>query len=158
MNVDSASIYDRDWIVARIPHQGSMCLLNAVRSWDATHARCAASSHRDLANPLRHRNRLGAACAIEYAAQAMAVHAALLNGSNSRPAVGYLTSARAVEMHVEQLDDMQDDLDIVVERLSATDTSVLYDFSVSAGEQLLARGRATVVLDAAALEVGVLAS
>ena len=25
---------DRAWIAARIPHQGSMCLLDAVESWD----------------------------------------------------------------------------------------------------------------------------
>lgn len=151
MNIERTQNYDRDWIAARIPHQGSMCLLDAVRSWDATRAQCSASSHRDLTNPLRHRNRLGAVCVIEYAAQAMAVHAALLSDSNARPAVGYLTSARAVELHVERLDDVRHDLDILVERLSATDTSVLYDFSVSAGEQLLAHGRATVVFDAGEL-------
>ncbi len=82
----------------------------------------------------------------------MAVHAALLSDSNTRPSVGYLTSARAVELNVVQLDTVQGDLDIVVRRLSATDTSVLYEFAVSAGEELVARGRATVVLDAGFLQ------
>jgi len=172
-------IYDRAWIAARIPHQGSMCLLDGVRSWDTARAICTASSHRDMHNPLRHRGRLGAACAIEYAAQAMAVHAALLFENNAtaaalfseqnaavllsehtpaekisaravtRPAAGYLTSARAVQLQIARLDDIAADLDIDVERLSGADTSVLYGFTVSAAGKLLVSGRAAVVLDAA---------
>ena len=120
---------DRAWIAARIPHQGDMCLLESVREWSAAHARCSANSHRAAGNPLRHRDRLGAACAIEYAAQAMAVHAALLAdavGENAqRPKAGFLTSARAVQLAVARLDDIADDLDIEVERMSGTAASVL---------------------------------
>ncbi|HSB95255.1 MAG TPA: hypothetical protein VLC91_02335 [Spongiibacteraceae bacterium] len=151
--------YDRAWIAARIPHQGSMCLLDGVRSWDAARVICTTSSHRDMNNPLRHRDRLGAVCAIEYAAQAMAVHSALLleniedekiaAHTATRPAAGYLTSARAVQLQVARLDDITADLDIEVERLSGADSSVLYGFTVSAAGKLLASGRAAVVLDAA---------
>ncbi len=69
---------DHAWIAAHIPHQGSMCLLDAVLHWDSQHLVCCATSHRHAGNPLRQFDRLGAACGIEYAAQAMAVHGVLV--------------------------------------------------------------------------------
>lgn len=151
------TIGDREWIAARIPHQGAMCLLDRVQSWDAQRAHCVASSHRRLDNPLRLGERLNAICAIEYAAQTMAVHAALLatvsDTQTSRPAAGYLASARAVEFFVERLDDIDTDLDIEVERLSGDAGSVLYQFALRSNAFVLVSGRAAVVLDAATVVV-----
>ena len=87
---------DRVAIAARIPHQGSMCLLDAVLAWDSGQIHCRASSHRQPDNPLRAAARLGAACGIEYAAQAMAVHGALLAPAGAPPRPGYLASVRSV--------------------------------------------------------------
>ena len=70
---------DRAAIARRSPHQGRMCLLERVLDWDAAQIRCGAVSHRDAGNPLRAHDRLAAACGIEYAAQAMAVHGSLLS-------------------------------------------------------------------------------
>jgi predicted hotdog family 3-hydroxylacyl-ACP dehydratase len=154
MTDTTATSRDRSWIAARIPHQGSMCLLDAVRAWDATRAQCVARSHRAADNPLRNRGRLGAVCAIEYAAQAMAVHAALLAesaGANAqRPGAGFLASARAVHLAVARLDDIAADLEIEVERMSDASDSVLYRFAISAGGRAIATGRAAVMLDAGA--------
>ena len=79
-----------------------MCLLEGVSSWDERSIRCIAVSHRDPGNPLAADGHLGAACGVEYAAQAMAVHGALLQpqpqGAN---AFGMLTSARAVFSYSE---------------------------------------------------------
>ena len=36
---------DRAWIAARIPHQGSMCLLDAVESWAEQQIVRRATSH-----------------------------------------------------------------------------------------------------------------
>lgn len=72
---------DRNWIEQHIPHKGRMCLLDAVVSWDATRIRCRSASHRAPDHPLRAHGRLGIACGIEYAAQAMAVHGALVAAS-----------------------------------------------------------------------------
>lgn len=80
------AVLDRAWIAAHIPHQGSMCLLDAVREWSGEAITCTASSHTDPANPLRADGRLGAANGIEYAAQAMAIHGALLAGDGSEAA------------------------------------------------------------------------
>src|SRR6476646_6259294 len=108
---------NRDWIAAHIPHQGTMCLLDGVEIWDAQQIRCIASSHRDAANPLRAHGRLGAACGIEYAAQAMAVHGALLASGEDGLKQGYLASVRSVQLHVPRLDDIADALIVEAERL-----------------------------------------
>ena len=140
------------WLLAHLPHQGSMCLLDRVDSWDAQHIQCSASSHRAPDNPLRAHGRLGAACGIEYAAQAMAAHGALLAAADSAPRVGYLASVRAVELKVARLDDIAADLRIEAERLSGDDNTILYAFSVLAEQSLLLSGRAIVVLDATLLD------
>ncbi|MEW6415919.1 MAG: 3-hydroxylacyl-ACP dehydratase [Pseudomonadota bacterium] len=139
---------DRAWLLAHLPHQGSMCLLDAVSDWDPQRIHCKASSHRDTANPLRAHNRLGAACGIEYAAQAMAAHGALMAGTHAAPRAGYLASVRGVELQVARLDDIAANLDVEAERLSGDGNTVLYGFCVSAAGRELLRGRAAVVLDA----------
>ena len=137
---------DQAWIAAHIPHAGSMCLLEGVVEWDAGHVACRADNHRRLDHPLRQFGRLGAACGIEYAAQAMAVHGALLSqrGPAARP--GMLVSARQVTLHVGRLDDVQAALRIRAERLGDGDPLLLYAFSVSAGGRTLLEGRACVLL------------
>ena len=129
-----------------------MCLLDAVTEWDAQRIRCTASSHRAPDNPLRAHDRLGAACGIEYAAQAMAAHGALLAADDSAPRAGYLASVRGVELHVSRLDDIAANLEVEAERLSGDDNTILYGFRVSAAGRELLSGRAAVILDAAVLD------
>lgn len=137
---------DRVAIAARIPHQGSMCLLDAVLAWDSGQIHCRASSHRQPDNPLRAAARLGAACGIEYAAQAMAVHGALLAPEGAPPRPGYLASVRSVQLAVDRLDDLPQDLDIIAERLSGDEHNILYHFRVEHAGDLLLSGRAAVML------------
>ena len=143
---------DHAWIASHIPHQGSMCLLDRVEAWDEQQIHCRATSHRDAANPLRAQGRLGAACGIEYAAQAMAVHGALLAPpGEARARVGYLVSVRGVQMRVARLDDIAAELDVTATCLMRDDNQLLYEFTVAADGQLLVQGRAAVVINAAAL-------
>ena len=134
-----------------------MCLLDAVTTWDAERIVCQANSHRASDNPLRAEGRLGAACGVEYAAQAMAVHGALLAESGeatcagAAPRVGYLASVRSVTLHVQRLDTITTDLTVTAERLLGDANHILYSFRLEAGPQLLLEGRAAVVLDAATL-------
>lgn len=123
-----------------------MCLLDTVIYWDASSIHCRAVSHRLPDNPLRSHGRLGASCGIEYAAQAMAVHGALLAESNA-PKSGYLVSARSVEFHVHSLDDI--DHDLIIEAVCAMrdEEHMLYEFQIKASERLLMQGRAAVVLN-----------
>jgi len=142
---------DRAWIAAHIPHQGSMCLLDTVVDWSPSDIRCRASSHRADDNPLRADARLGAAAGIEYAAQAMAVHGALLAPADATPRQGYLTSVRGVQLQVSRLDDLTDDLDIHAERLSGDGNTILYQFALTHRGQPVLNGRAAVILDAGQL-------
>lgn len=138
--------FDHAWIAAHIPHQGSMCLLDSVEAYDAQQVRCIARSHRSANNPLRARGRLAAASGIEYAAQAMAVHGALLaEGAEARP--GFLASVRSAVLHVGRLDDIEQDLTIQAVRVTGDCDTVLYDFTMHAGERLLVEGRAAIVLN-----------
>jgi predicted hotdog family 3-hydroxylacyl-ACP dehydratase len=146
---------DHAWIATHIPHQGSMCLLDHVEVWDEQHIRCLATSHRAADNPLRANDQLGAACAIEYAAQAMAVHGALLAPPDSLVArAGYLVSVRGACLHVARLDDIHADLTIEATCITRSKNNILYQFSVNAAGQRLLEGRAAVVLDADAIGSG----
>ena len=126
-----------------------MCLLDHVAAWDQERIQCRATSHRAADNPLRSNSRLAAACGIEYAAQAMAVHGALARPAE-RPAarVGYLVSVRGAQLHVPRLDDIAADLLVEAICLTRSEDNILYQFTVSAAGRLLLEGRAAVVLDA----------
>lgn len=140
---------DHAWIAGHIPHQGSMCLLDGVEAWDQQRILCRASSHRATDNPLRAYGRLGAACGIEYAAQAMAVHGALEAPQNSPGArVGYLVSVRGMQLHVSRLDDVVADLMVEATCITRSENNILYQFSISAAGRPLLEGRAAVVLNA----------
>jgi len=135
-------------IAQRIPHQGTMCLLDRVLEWDEEHIRCEATGHSHPDHPLRAHGRLGAACGVEYAAQAMAVHGALVAEHSAAPRAGYLAGVRGVTLHVERLDDVAGPLSVTAQRMTGDDNTVLYSFTVTAGPQPLVSGRALVVLDA----------
>jgi predicted hotdog family 3-hydroxylacyl-ACP dehydratase len=142
---------NRAWIEAHIPHQGSMCLLDAVLEHDATGVRCRSSTHRALDNPLRSGGRLGIACGIEYAAQAMAIHGALVH--QERPLAGFLASVREVRFAALRLDDIEADLICSAFHVAGDALSAMYEFTVAAAERILLRGRASVVLDAMRLRL-----
>jgi predicted hotdog family 3-hydroxylacyl-ACP dehydratase len=127
-----------------VPQSGPMCLLGGVTHHDATHIVCHAVSHRDKGNPLRRAEQLPALAAIEYAAQALAAHCALLGGAAGR---GLLAGVREVVMHVDRLDDIEGPLQVRAVRLVANGRHLLYAFAVEAGARLLVSGRVAVALD-----------
>lgn len=129
-----------------------MCLLDRVEAWNEQRIACRANSHRAVDNPLRAHGRLGAACGIEYAAQAMAVHGALLAPAGVACArVGYLVSVRGAQLHVPRLDDIVEDLLVEASCITRSENNILYQFSVSSAGRVLLDGRAAVVLDAGTL-------
>ncbi len=142
-------IVTRDEIARLIPHQGAMCLLDAVSAWDENSISCVSSRHRALDNPLRQEGRLGALCAIEFAAQAMAIHGGLAGLVPERPRVGYLASLREVACRCERLDDIPGVLTIDAVRLMGDAAQVIYSFAVRGDARDLVTGRAAVILEAA---------
>lgn len=146
MSLAGLTRLDRPWIERHIPHHGNMCLLDEVLSWDTVRIRCRATSHRLADNPLRAYGRLGAACGVEYAAQAMAVHGAIMAHDSGTPArAGLLASVRNLVLRVSRLDDLDADLIASAERLAGDESGTLYGFAVSSGGRELLSGRAGIV-------------
>ena len=146
------SLLDHAGIEALIPHRGTMCLLDHLLSWDEARIECASIGHRDPGHPLRTASGLMASAAIEYAAQAAALHGALLaRRAGARTAPGALASARDVRLARWRLDDLPiadpDALRIVAERQAGDASRLLYAFVVTHSGQDVATGRLAVVLD-----------
>src|SRR3984957_6361203 len=148
---------NRAWIESRIPHHGSMCLLDEVIAWSDARVSCRSGTHREADNPLRADGKLGIACGIEYAAQAMAVHGALIAASSpadrgpplaAPPAAGFLAAVRDVRFHALRLDDVQGDLICDAVRMAGGPPPALYEFELRSAAAPLRSGRATVIFDA----------
>lgn len=138
----------RDQLLGRIPHAGPMFLLDSVEDFDQSRIRARASGHRNPGHPLRANGSLGSACAVEYAAQAMAAHGALSQADSAPARAGFLVTLRQVRLARARLDDLEHDLVIEARRGAGDVGSVMYEFRVCAGDLLVADGRAVVVLDA----------
>jgi predicted hotdog family 3-hydroxylacyl-ACP dehydratase len=130
-----------------IPHQAEMCLLERILEWDEERIRLAASSHRSPTHPLKDDGRLRAVHLCEYGAQAMAVHGALkARAHGGTPKPGMLVSLRAVTFHRDFIDDLPGDLQVEAQCLQATASSLQYVFRITHEDELIAEGRAAVVL------------
>ena len=138
---------DRTRILQLVPHQGAMCLWDAVEAWDAGSIRLRSGTHRDAAHPLRSGDRLRALHLCEYGAQAMAVHGGLraaASGGAAQP--GMLVALRGVELHVERVDTLSGDLECEAHVLVEGEGSQQYGFRITHAGTLLAEGRAAVML------------
>lgn len=145
--VEPATVVTRDEIARLIPHRGAMVLLDGVFAWDETSIRCWSSRHRAPDNPLRQEGRLGALCAIEFAAQAMALHGGLAGAVGAGPRAGYIASLREIACRCDRLDDVAGDLEIEARQLMGEAAQVVYSFAVRGAGRDLVAGRATVILD-----------
>jgi predicted hotdog family 3-hydroxylacyl-ACP dehydratase len=138
-------------ILSLVPHQGAMCLWDAVVDWSPAGLQLRAANHRDPAHPLRSGDLLRAIHLCEYGAQAMAVHGGLLardRGGAAPP--GLLVALRGVVLHVGRIDDLPGDLDGEATLLADGGGSQQYAFRIAHRGALLAEGRAAVMLQAAA--------
>ena len=151
-----------------VPHSGKMCLLERVVSCDAASIRCETRSHLDRANPLRRNGHLSSVCAIEYAAQAMALHGALTapkhisaltaaghssalnatapSGASGGVRHGYLASVRDMRCHTRYLDEYTAELIVSAKLIFDESSRMIYSFTVAADETELVTGRAAVIL------------
>lgn len=129
-----------------IPHSFDMCLLENVESWNEEQLVCYSNSHLSPTNPLRREKALSSIHLLEYAAQAMAVHGGLQNREHGiKMSEGYLAALRDVNIHLCELSDIQNKLRIEVNKILSQGGNMIYSFSVSATEIILASGRATVI-------------
>ena len=127
-----------------VPHAGAMCLLDRVLEHSAEHVRCSARSHREPDNPLLADEGLPAHAGIEYAAQATAVHAALMQGG--APVAGMLAGVRRARFLVRRLNEVEGTL-IVSAQLFARDAAALiYTFDIASEGAMLLEGKLTIAL------------
>ena len=130
-----------------IPHAGAMCLLEKVIAWDEQTITCLTETHRDPANPLRRHGRLSALHAVEYGAQAAAVHGALRARAAGQTALpGYLAGLRDVRWFVAELDAVAAPLEVVARPLLGDVGYWIYAIQVGAADRLLAEARITIAL------------
>jgi predicted hotdog family 3-hydroxylacyl-ACP dehydratase len=134
----------RHEIAARIPHAGRMCLLDRVIDWDALHIRCAAESHRDPDHPLRESGGLPIWAGIEYAAQAAAVHGALLLAT-APPRAGVLGKLSRVRPGCEWLDRIASPLVFSATLLHRDPAGGIYAFEARGDGALLLQGQFTLM-------------
>jgi predicted hotdog family 3-hydroxylacyl-ACP dehydratase len=132
-----------------IPHQGAMCLLDRIVEWDERRVVLETDTHRSPSNPLRVAGKLRAIHLCEYGAQAMAVHGALRT-STGTAADGMLVAMRSVTFTRDWIQDLPSCLRVEAECLHNEAASLQYSFRITHHGELLAEGRAAVMLAPAA--------
>lgn len=138
---------DKAEIRSLIPHAGAMCLLDAVTAWDEQSITCLSDTHRDPANPLRRQGRLSVLHAIEYGAQAAAIHGALCaRAAGQTASPGYLAALREARWFVAELDEIAAPLEVVARPLLGDVGYWIYAIQVGAAGRLLAEARITIAL------------
>jgi len=132
---------DRNDIERCLPHAGAMVLLDAVSHWDAASIQCS-SAPLGAGHPLSRDGQLSAIAAVEYAAQAAAVHGALLDGQAVARA-GVLAKLAECDLLADGLAAGAGPIEVRAGLLSRGDAGCLYEFSVSCGQPVV-RGRLMV--------------
>lgn len=137
---------EREFFRHLVPHAGRMLLIDRVISWDDRTLHASCRSHSSVDHPLRQNGKLSVVHALEYGAQAMAVHGGLLAERSDEPIVdGFLAGARHLRFFRPRLDDLSGDLDVEVNMQHVQEGSLVYTFRVSASGQPVAEGMAIVM-------------
>jgi predicted hotdog family 3-hydroxylacyl-ACP dehydratase len=131
-----------------VPHAGAMLLLDSVAHWDASHIVCSAAAP-GAQHPLAREGAVPALAAVEYGAQAAAVHGFLLE----RPAVprpGMLAKLSGVQLHSACIPADRGALSVNAQLLSRVAQGCLYHFQVVCAGEPVAHGRLMVAFAAPA--------
>lgn len=140
------AVIGHDEICELIPHAGKMCLLDAVKSWDEKSIICTTNTHQKASNPLRNREGLPMLSLVEYGAQAVAVHGALLAKKESMVMEeGYLAALRDVQLAQGCLSDIANELEVGAERIYVDAGNMIYTMVVRNRNKVLVNARVTVV-------------
>lgn len=132
---------DRAQIERLVPHAGAMCLLDGVSAWDDRSIHCG-SAAPGAQHPLARDGAVPSIAACEYAAQAAAVHGALLDGAGqARP--GMLAKLTQVELQAPSFRGAGP-INVHAELLSRVAQGCLYAFDVDSSGHPVASGRLMV--------------
>jgi predicted hotdog family 3-hydroxylacyl-ACP dehydratase len=129
-----------------LPHRGKALMLERVVRRDESLIVTRTTTHRAADHPLRHDGRLASVSLIEYGAQAMALHGALLDRDAGRePQSALLVLVRDFVATRDYIDDLDGELEISASVLLASRTSWQYAFEASHDGRLIASGRVTAM-------------
>lgn len=134
----------RDRLQPLLPHDGAMLLIDGVTAWDERQITCVTDRHRDDANPLRKDGRLSALHAVEFAAQAAAVHGGLMSEAGRAP-LRALAALRQVRLARPRLDDLDTSLVIEATAVMLDAGAAIYQARLSGGETEIAAMRLTLM-------------
>ena len=143
-----------------LPHAGTMCLIDRVLLWDNEHLVAEAESHLQAENPLRNSDSISSIIGVEYAAQTMAVHAALVSTKAKRKEnnqaddfkqhKGYLATMRNIKVTADTLDTPGSTnvspLIISVTLLMKDTQGYTYEFNITTHNDELLSGKLTIFL------------
>lgn len=132
-----------DAALERMPHEGSMLLIEQVLEADPNHILCRAKDHRGPDYPLRINGRLLTVSLVELGAQAAAAHASLygLGGAHA----GLLLALHAVEFGS---DEVAVETPLIAEaiQIAFLDGGARYRFRVADGGSDLIAGEAMLTM------------
>lgn len=143
---------NKSQICQLLPHSGTMCLIDEIVSWDKEMLLAKTMSHTEIKNPLSHESSLNSIHGVEYAAQAMALHSALMKSAEKEQTEsrGYLASVKNIKILQEYLFEKQGDdltaLLIKVFVLMAGNQGFSYQFEVLKGDKVYISGKITIFL------------
>ena len=133
---------DRAAIERCVPHAGAMLLLDSVARWDDTHIVCSAPPP-GADHPLARAGCVAAIAAVEYGAQAAAIHGFLIEQPSAhRP--GLLAKLTDVQLHVPHIPCDLGPLRVDAQLLSRVAEGCLYEFDVQSVNGSIAQGRLMV--------------
>lgn len=133
---------DQQQIAKMLPHAGDMCLLSKVLTWDAEQLTGLAVDLNFKNNPLLCDAELFSITGVEYAAQAVAVHAGLASGQTSGE--GYLVQIKNINIHKPKLSS--EPIKVAVYKQALQPYSMIYDFKISESAELIIEGTLMIAL------------
>lgn len=133
----------RAGIVDLLPHGEALCLIERVTEQAADRIRCLARGPASACNPLLHDGQLATLHAIEYAAQAAAIHGALTNEGAVRP--GMIASVPRVAWNRPCFCGEATELAVSCFRHSADTRFAAYGFTVDDAQGVTAEGEVILI-------------
>jgi predicted hotdog family 3-hydroxylacyl-ACP dehydratase len=127
-----------------LPQKAAMCLVDTVLETTRDGIVCTADASRD-GHPLRERQGVSVVHAIEYGAQAAALHR-LLTGREAFVPGGLLLQVKNAKFHAQWLDRLPQPLRVTASCLVASSEAASYRFEVRAGDTVAASGDLTLKL------------
>ena len=134
----------REQLEPLVPHAEAMLMIDGVTAYDDRRIRCESARHRTADNPLRRNGRLSAHHAIEFAAQAAAVHGGLIDDDRKAP-LRALAAVRKAKFSRSWLDDLPDRLEINADLVMVDRQAAVYQASLSHQGETIASMRLTLM-------------